>query len=550
MSVRPPYFPSSLTAARILALALALTNPTVVTTASASDAPASVAGDASAGNLQLSANQYTVAASAGSVTITAVRSGGANVAASVNYTTRSNTAVAGTNFVNSSGTLNWAANDSSPKTFTVPILAAAASGNAIFDVSLSSPGDGATLGAVSSASVTITPDGASGMGIAVSGNTLVDQSGNVVQLRGVNISGLEFVAVAGWSPANPWGGQAGAATPNWAAIKAWGANAVRLPLNAASWLGLSCLDVGGYAGHAGATISADPGGNYQATVEKSVADANAAGLYVILDLHFSAPNQNGKPLCPNVENAMADSDNAVPFWTSIANQFKANPAVIFELFNEPFLSSGNAALVGDAPWQTLLSGGSVSKFAYSGGAGSMSLTWSIAGMQQLLDAVRGTGANNVVLTSTLGYSSSMDGWLKYMPNDPAGQLGAVWHAYPASDEGYPTQVLCEGDGIVTVGLPGCSSQEMSAVQAILAAGYPVVATEFGDSIGGASAPWASILLPFADTAGVSYLAWTWDTWNFSKDVLITDGSGTPTQGFGTYVQQHFLCRAAGTAQCQ
>ena len=135
-----------------------------------------------------------------------------------------------------------------------------------------------------------------------------------------------------------------------------------------------------------------------------------------------------------------------------------------------------------------------------------------------------------------------------MPSDPAGQLGAVWHPYPASQ--YPTQVSCEADGIVTVGLPACSALEMSAVQAILAAGYPVIATEFGDAIGGSSAPWASVLLPFADTNGISYLGWTWDTWQgMSGDVLITDAAGTPTQGYGTYVKQHYLCRAAGTASC-
>jgi len=77
-----------------------------------------------------------------------------------------------------------------------------------------------------------------------------------------------------------------------------------------------------------------------------------------------------------------------------------------------------------------------------------------------------------------------------------------------------------------------------------------VITEFGDAIGGSTAPWASILLPFADANGMSYLGWTWDTWTgYSADVLITDAAGDPTQGYGTYVKQHYLCRAAGTANC-
>jgi len=523
-------------------------------TVAPSSATVSITGDASAGTLQLSAGSYTVADNMGSVTLTAIRSGGANVPASLSYATVGKSAVAGTNYVSTSGTVNWAANDSSPKAITVSILdASPMAASASFEVILSAPGGGAVLGALSSSTVTITPGGTSSastppLAIKVSGNHLVDQFGNRVQLRGVNVSGLEFVAVGGWDPANPWGSQTGDATPNWTTIKAWGANAVRLPLNEASWLGLSCIDVGGFAGHAGATIHADPGGNYRATVAKSVADASAAGLYVILDLHWAAPDDNGTPACPTAQNAMADSDHATTFWASLASQFKANPAVICELFNEPYL--GNTALVGDSPWPDLLAGGSVTKFSYGGGAGSMNLSWSTVGMQQLLDAVRATGATNVVLTSTLSWAQQMDGWLKYKPTDPAGQLGAVWHPYPGSSYGYPAQVLCEPDGIVTVGLPACSSLEMTAVQSILAAGYPVIATEFGDTIGGSTAPWASVLLPFADSNGISYLAWTWDTWSgFGANVLITDAAGDPTAGYGTYVKQHFLCRAAGKSPC-
>jgi hypothetical protein len=529
-----------------------LSNPSSgAATTAPSTATISITGDATPGKLQLSAANYTVAENAGSVSLSVTRSGGTSGAASVAYATGGGSAAAGTNYASTSGTLQWAANDASTKSVTVRILdASPMQSSATFSLTLSAPGGGAALGALAASTVTITPVTAgAAAAIKVYGNHLIDGYGNVVQLRGVNVSGLESVAVAGWDPGNPWGGQTGDPTPNWATIKTWGTNAVRLPLNEASWLGLSCIDIGGYAGTPGATIKADPGGNYRATVEQSVADATAAGLYVILDLHWAAPNDNGTPACPTAQNAMADSDHATTFWTSLATQFKANPAVIFELFNEPFL--GNAALVGNTPWPDLLSGGSVTQFAYAGGAGSTNLTWSTVGMQQMVDAVRATGATNVILTSTLAWSQQMDGWLKYKPIDPAGQLGAVWHPYPGSNYGYPTDVQCEPDGIVTVGLPQCSSLEMAAVEAILAAGYPVIATEFGDTIGGSSAPWASVLLPFADANGISYLAWTWDTWSgFSANVLITDAAGDPTQGYGTYVKAHFLCRAAGTASCE
>jgi aryl-phospho-beta-D-glucosidase BglC (GH1 family) len=501
-----------------------------------------------AGSLQLSSATYSVAENAGSLVISVTRSGGSSGAVSVSYATANGTAASGTNYTASSGSLSWASADTSSKSITVPIVnASSMTSNATFTVALSAPSGGATLGSTSSTTVTITPVApvtSSTFGVKVSGNHLVDENGNTVQLRGVNVSGLEFVAIGNWDPSNPWGSQTGTATPDWDTIKTWGTNAVRLPLNEASWLGLTCIDVGGYSGTAGATIKADPGANYQATVEQSVAQATAAGLYVILDLHWAAPNNaSGTPLCPTVQNPMADTDHSIAFWTSVANQFKGNPAVVFELFNEPFL--GNTSLVGNTPWPDLLNGGTVSTFVYTGGSGSMNLTWSTAGMQQLLDAVRGTGATNVVLSSTLSWAQQMDGWLQYKPTDPIGQLGAVWHPYPYTE----SEVACGPDGIITVGEPQCASLEMAAVQAIVAAGYPVVATEFGDTIGGSTAPWASILLPFADTNGVSYLGWVWDNWTATENLLITDAAGDPTQGYGTYVKAHYLCRAAGTANC-
>src|ERR1039458_645810 len=76
-------------------------------------------------------------------------------------------------------------------------------------------------------------------GIRIADGKLISTAdGSSVQLRGVNISALEFVAIGGpaWANRNPWGAQTGDPTPNWKAIRAWKANVVRLPLNEASWL--------------------------------------------------------------------------------------------------------------------------------------------------------------------------------------------------------------------------------------------------------------------------------------------------------------------------
>jgi aryl-phospho-beta-D-glucosidase BglC (GH1 family) len=371
--------------------------------------------------------------------------------------------------------------------------------------------------------------------VHVQGAKLIDGAGNAVQLRGVNVSGLESVAIQGWSPANPWGGQTGDATPNWNTIRSWGVNTVRLPLNEASWLGYPCIDAGAARGTAGATLNPDPGGNYRATVQAAVAGASSAGLYVILDLHWTAPANN----CPMGQNPMADAANSISFWSQIATSFKAYPNVIFEPFNEPYLYWLTAA---ETAWPVLLGSGTETQFVTAGNPYQAALTWQSAGMQQMVDTIRATGASNVILTSGVDWAKDLSQWLANKPNDPAHQLGAVWHAYPAYGTTFGTAAYVQ---------PNHAPGVWSDVQAILAAGIPVVITEFGDhnAAGTASAPFASNLLPWADQNGVSYLGWAWDVWGNADNVLIKDAAGTPTDGFGAYVKQHYLCRASGAASC-
>ena len=383
--------------------------------------------------------------------------------------------------------------------------------------------------------------------IHVCGNRLVDGKDSTVQLRGVSVAGLEGVAVAGWQPDNPWGGNTGTPTPDWELMKTWGVNTVRIPLNEASWLGATCADMGGSGVHfvggtktqnaPGEMVAADPGHNYRETVGTAVSQATQAGLYVILDLHWSAPGN----ACPTGQNAMADADHSLTFWTAVATTFKGSPNVIFELFNEPFLDQ--APLQDSTPLEALRDGkGTIASYNVQGKPGTIKYPWHPVGMQQMLVAVRATGATNVVLTSTPAYSSAIDGWLQSRPTDTLNpsQIAAVWHSYPAG--GFPMQTGC-------IGLPSCSDRIMEAATAIQAAGYPVVITEFGDKVGGSAAPFASMLLPFADKNGISYLAWTWDNWIGTDFYLISDGAGHPTAGYGTYVKQHYHCRTTGAANC-
>lgn len=97
---------------------------------------------------------FAVVPSTGAVMITVVRSGSTSGALLATYTTFDQSAVAGTDYVATTGTLYWAAGDASPKSFAVPI-ASADPGNRSFGVTLISA-SGANFGAPLDATVTIT----------------------------------------------------------------------------------------------------------------------------------------------------------------------------------------------------------------------------------------------------------------------------------------------------------------------------------------------------------------------------------------------------------
>ena len=98
-------------------------------------------------------------------TITVTRTGGSSGAVSVQYDTSDGTATtADGDYVTASGTLNWTDGDAADKTFTVTINGdTAAEGNEIVNLTLSSPGGGATLGAAT-ATLTIQNDDATAGG--------------------------------------------------------------------------------------------------------------------------------------------------------------------------------------------------------------------------------------------------------------------------------------------------------------------------------------------------------------------------------------------------
>jgi endoglucanase len=185
-----------------------------------------------------------------------------------------------------------------------------------------------------------------------SGNRVYDSNGNPVIFRGINRDGSE------WSTARfPTEGEI-------AQAKAWGANFIRVPLNEALWSNL-CI---------GAKPTNDPA--YPGKVDSEVNWITTRGMVAMLDLHFSVT----KACEAGTATAMADAQYAPGFWTQIASRYKSNPLVVFDLYNEPHD-------ITDAVW---LNGGTI-RWNTS--------VYKTAGMQQLYNTVRATGATNLVFIS-------------------------------------------------------------------------------------------------------------------------------------------------------
>jgi endoglucanase len=376
------------------------------------------------------------------------------------------------------------------------------------------------------------PPVASGTGIKVAGGKLVDSNGTPRRLKGVNISGYEFVAIQGWDPADPLGGQVGGQYPNFATMKAWGINAIRLPFNVASLLGATTYDYNGKA------RNPDPGTNYKESYKKLVDDATTAGMVVIVDPHWSAPlmvipgQANPVPFSPMTQGPAPDPITSIAAVTWLGNTFKSYPNVMIEGFNEWMLDQygGLWDTVPPDYWGAWLNGGKAFKFPNQtmGGANfDFVQTTATTGMQQLLDALRATGAANVFIAGGIDWGSDLAGWLTHVPKDPLGQVCASTHVYPSTSYG-------------SAGYANLNTTRLLQVQAIQAAGYPVIFGEVGgeDAAGTPSEPFTSAVLDWAVAHGVGYFGWAWNTWANGQNVLIKDAAGTPTDGFGVVFKAH------------
>jgi len=319
--------------------------------------------------------------------------------------------------------------------------------------------------------------------LKVQGNKIVDDTGKTVVLKGVNRSGTEFACIQG---NGIFDGTNDANSIK--SMKDWNINVVRIPLNEDCWLAINGVP-SNYAGT-----------QYQTAIKTFVNLFIQNNIYVILDLHWTAAGSTKA----DKQTPMPDRDHSPAFWTSVANAYKDNPAVLFDLFNEPY--PGSNTWDNDAAWN-----------CWKWGGGNCSgLNFVAAGMQELVTAVRGAGANNIILIGGLAYSNSLAQFNKYAPTDPKNSIAASWHSYNFN--------YCKDTG--------CWNQYILPV----VKQYPVIIGELGEN--DCAHGYIDGLINWADTNGLGYLGWTWNTWNCNDGPsLITNYNGNPTN-FGTGLRNH------------
>jgi endoglucanase len=357
--------------------------------------------------------------------------------------------------------------------------------------------------------------------LSVEGNHLV-QAGRSgpFHLHGVNRDTLEWgqnpTGTIDWNNAN-WGGCGGDGhftDKDYANIASWGANTVRIPLSQANWLGRRC----------------DPAA-YKRMVDDAVSKANARGMYVILDLHWTdvggkAPCKDDST-CSSGQQPMPDSDSVV-FWDGVAARYANDPGVLFNLHNEPYIyhkpwvyNSPDAA-----SWKCWKYGGCT---VYASEQTSPKdpatgkpkpLAYKAVGMQKLYNTVRKRAPKNVVLIGGLDWAYDLSGVGK-------------GYAISGTNIVYDTHVYTQWHN---------TTSDWDQHFGYLTKSKPVSATEFGSI--DCKADVTKRLVDYFDAPmgrvenRMSWTIWSWNSpGECSQPTVLADWDGTPLADQGKLIYE-------------
>ena len=340
--------------------------------------------------------------------------------------------------------------------------------------------------------------------LMVKSNQLITSDGEPFRLKGVNCAALE------WSS----DGEGHIVETCRVAIEDWKVNVIRLPLSQDRWFGK-------------APEQTDEGKEYQDIVDQIVKMCAENDVYCILDLHWNNKNEWGKWIA---QHSMPDLNSKI-FWEDIAPKYANHPAVIYDLYNEPH----------DVTWDEWLNGGMIMDKPNTPDGGQAS-EYECIGMQPLLDAVRATGAKNLVVIGGLDWSYDFSGILEGRQlKDPEGN-GIIYanHCYDNKKQKVDTWI---------------ANMEIASKE------FPIIIGEFGGSYidpanqntGGRGSrrggfgfggfgrssvngpDWLMLVIQAIEDHQWSYTAW--DLHPAAGPTLVSDWNYTPSQNFGIWVKQ-------------
>jgi hypothetical protein len=324
------------------------------------------------------------------------------------------------------------------------------------------------------------------------GTRILNSRDEPVLLRGVNAASLEWTS----------NGEGHILQSVQTAIRDWGVNIVRLPLAQDRWFGKG-------------PEQKDEGMAYRALVRQLVDACATQNCYIVLDLHWSDCGEWGTNIA---QHSMPDQ-NSVTFWKDCAAAYRNHPAVIYDLYNEPH----------DVTWEVWLKGGTITDKPNTR-RGGPPRTFDAVGMQQLLDTVRGTGANNLVIAGGLDWAYDFSGILAGRQLADPGGNGVLYANHAYNNKGHSVETWI-------------ARMEAAAAQ------LPVIVAEYGGS-GGPRRRTGRFGVPGGGPAGDDWLLhvmqalqdhhWSWIAWDFhpaAGPTLITGWEYTPTPDFGVFVQQ-------------
>lgn len=259
----------------------------------------------------------------------------------------------------------------------------------------------------------------------------------------------------------------------------WGGNTVRLPLSEGFWL------------------NGDPSSNcspaqYQSLIKQTVDSLTNMNLNVILDLQWT--DAGGNVSGGGAQYALPDNDS-VTFWQQVAPIYKSYSNVLFEVYNEPYPPNWTC-------WQQGCQITNDKGYNYTG-----------IGMQTLVNTVRNTGANNLILVAGMDFGFD----LSQIPNYPLSGTNLVYdtHPYPYNEKLPPSWNKAFGT---------------------LSATYPVISAESGEYDCGTN--YMSQLLAYFDAHNISWIGWAWVAFGSNPcgyPQVITSYNGSPATGMGQLI---------------